>query len=663
MDAAGVLAVVALAIIVAPTIAGWLRLPGIIGLVLAGALVGPFVLGLAPAGALDGLGAIGLLYLMFQAGLEIDLATFAKHRRSAVVFGLLTFLFPLIIGTAEGLWLGLAPAAAVLIGSIWASHTLVTLPEVRDVGLGASKVTTTVAGATVLTDTLALLVLAVVASLAEGGDLRVVGAELAAGLVVLPAWTLWALPKLGDRFFVHSGRERELRFAWLLFALGSAAIVAEFFGIEGLVGAFLAGLGINRLVPTNGPLMERIEFLGSSLLVPAFLVYVGTRLNPAVALQLPTVTLALLFSAALVVGKALAAVIGGRSLGFKPAEWGLMLGMSLPQAAATLAAALVGERVGLFSEQIVNAVVLVVLLSILAGSLITRFFARRVEQPSASSSALGRLVVVGLTNPYCLERLSRLAGVLARSDDGAVRAVAVALSERDVREAQALAVEAERTVAAVGADAETSVRRSVSLDRALLETVSEERASALLTSWDPLDASWTRLFGSQVDRIGRESMVPVIAAHFVSGEINRVVLGLDSVKGSKASRFDIRLAERVGVAAAKAFSVPIIATVQDAETGESLALGEDGTIVVGGSKPVRSRADLLQDGTLLVVTAELVRRVGNSLRSMSRSYPHVSVIVVGGPHRVRLGAMETGVVRTQLGYRPAARAAADSDVQ
>ncbi len=185
-----------------------------------------------------------------------------------------------------------------------------------------------------------------------------------------------------------------MRFALLLFGMASAAALATVFGIEGLIGAFLAGLGLNRVVPNHGALMERVEFFGASLLVPAFLVYVGTQIDPGLLFQASTLSLALVFLLVLCSARQRQQLVGGRVMHFSWAESGLMLGMTLPQAAATLAAVLVGSEAGLFGDDVVNAAVLVVVVSLLLGAIVTQSFARKVPLPEHGMPTLGESVLV-----------------------------------------------------------------------------------------------------------------------------------------------------------------------------------------------------------------------------------------------------------------------------
>lgn len=630
-----VLAIVALAIIIAPTIAGWVRMPGIIGFVLAGAIVGPYVLGWLPAGAVDELGGIGLLYLMFQAGLEIDMATFAKYRKAAIVFGLLTFAFPFAVGMTEGWFiLGFEAAAAVLIGSIWASHTLVTLPEVREAGLSTNRAVTATAAATVITDTLALVILAVVT--AEGGSSpAMVFAKVAVGLVVLSVYCFIVLPWVGRRFFRNSGQERTLRFAFLIFAMASAGVMSELFGIEGLVGAFLAGLGVNRLVPKAGPLMERIDFFGAALFVPAFLVYVGTKLNPAVVLQLPTLKMAALFVAALFIGKGLAAFVGAKLLKFTSAESGLMFGMTVPQAAATLAATLVGAEVGLFTDQVVNAVVIVVLVSILVGSLITRRFAAAVEQPSGVTRPLGSAVLVGLPARAEVEPLVRIASAIAGANDGVVMPVAVATKAGDaIIQAEETAERATTAAEATGTDVEARVRFATSYSGAVLEAIVDRRASALVAPFAEDDYGLRRVMGGDLERIGRESPIPVIGVRPAEAPFTKVVLGTDSGGNTPADRYDQQLAVTIAAALAARYELPLAVGARDEQALAALGLATVSETVLG-PRAITNHPEVLVPGAVLVVPASLVRRLGPFAGQFARGHADVTLVVAAGPHRLR----------------------------
>jgi Kef-type K+ transport system membrane component KefB len=376
------------ALVLGPIVATRLRLPSIIGLLAGGLVIGPKVLGIVPAtdDIVPALGQLGLLYLMFGAGVELDLALLRRVRRSAVTFGLTTFACPMVLGFGAGLLLDYSPPAALLLGSLWASHTLVTYPTAREAGLAGNGAVASAVGATVITDTLSLVVLAGVSGSTTGdSSLPVIVGGLLVGLVALVVYTTVVLPRLARWWFDKPARKHPERYAFMLAGLLSSAVLAEMVGIEGLVGAFFAGLGLNRLVHAQDGLLEHTEFFGSAVLVPLFLVSVGLIVDPSVMVQPATLALATVFAAAVIVGKATAALLGRPLLGFTSGESQLVFGLTLSQAAATLAATTVGFQIGLFGSEVVNAVLVVIVVTLLIAAMTTELSVGKVEPAPATA--------------------------------------------------------------------------------------------------------------------------------------------------------------------------------------------------------------------------------------------------------------------------------------
>ncbi len=443
------------------------RVPGIIGLLLGGYVIGPHGLDLIGSGnsTLPDLGQLGLLYLMFVAGVELDLNLLRRHGRSAVVFGLLTFLLPMLAGTTVGFTLGWETDAAILLGSLLASHTLITYPTVRDAGLASDPAVASAVGSTVLTDTLTLVVLAFVAGSAGGSrSTAEVAVQVGVGLAVLIAFSLIVLPRLATLAFRWLSAERSVRYVVAITAFLAAATVAELFGIEGIVGAFFAGLALNRLVPNEGELMDRIAFFGGAFFIPVFLVSVGLILNPAVMVQLGTLKLAALFIAACLGGKALAAIISARLQGFSRPQAELLFSLSVAQAAATLAATVVGFQLGLFDSSVVNAVLVLIFVSLLASTIVGASASGRVHARDHGPRPLGTRVVVGVGDPALAAGALSIARRIAWTDGGVVHPVLVLpesepIASRDTRERFGLAI------AAAGVDG----LPSTIVDRSLLD--------------------------------------------------------------------------------------------------------------------------------------------------------------------------------------------------
>ena len=527
-DPAPVFFVLGLVILLAPLIAERLRLPGVIGLVVAGVVIGPEGIGLLErAGTIAQLGGVGLLYLMFLAGLELDLGVLVDHRRSAVIFGLLTFAIPMSMGTGAALLLGYPLTASLLIGSLWASHTLVAYPIIRRAGIVADPSVAASVGATVITDTLALLVLAVVAGYATGGGVSfLIG--LLPGLVLLGAVTLWLLPRVASWFFIGLGPDRTLRFLFVLTAVLGSAVLAELIGIEGIVGAFLAGLALNRLVPNGGTLMQRIEFVGSALFIPIFLISVGMLVDLRVVFDRETLAIALAFAAVAMGAKALAALAAGRLFGFDRAQMGVMFSLSNAQAAATLAATIVGFEIGLFDERVVNAVLLVILITVVVSSAAASRSVRHFTLSAEPPRRLGRAVLVPVANPSAAAELVRLAAWLSRADGGEVVPLHVVTTpdSRPVREGRVMLEGIIADAGRFGAELDGLVRVDRSVSRGVVNTVIERDSSLVLLGWKGSATAKDRVLGSLLSDIA-ESLPCVVAACWLpTGPPVRLVLAI-----------------------------------------------------------------------------------------------------------------------------------------
>src|SRR4051794_18538893 len=408
-------------ILLGPVVFRRLGMPGLIGLLLGGFAIGPHGLALISAGnhTVPELGHLGLLYLMFVAGLELDLRLLKDYRRAAVVLGLLAFAIPFALGVALGVALGWSVAATCLLGALFSSHTLITYPTLRDAGLGGNPAVAAAVGATVLTDVLALGVLAVVAGTQTGsGSPALVLAEIAIGLVVLGVVGLLVLPRAVDAILRQWGSDVVARYLVILVALLFMAALAEVFGIEGIVGAFFAGLALNRLVPNEGPSMERVEFFGAAVFIPVFLVSIGLLLEPSVMFTGSTLALAALVCAGGIGGKAIACWVAGRLLGFGRPERVAMFVLTTPQAAATLAVTLIGFEIGLFGTSLVNAVLVLILVSIVMSALLAQKVVDWVPKQAEEKPRLGARVLVVTAADGPSDVAVRTATLLARPDGG-----------------------------------------------------------------------------------------------------------------------------------------------------------------------------------------------------------------------------------------------------
>jgi Kef-type K+ transport system membrane component KefB len=522
---------IGLAMVVGPMVVGWLRLPAIIGLLGGGLVIGPHVIGIVPATdtTLSDLGKLGLLYLMFTAGAELDLLLFQRYRKAALTFGLATFAAPLTTAFVAGQLLDYSVGSSLLLGSVWASHTLVTYPMVRQAGLSGNRAVAATVGATVITDTLSLILLAGVSGSVTGssGLTQIVG-SLLIGLAALGAYTGWLLPRVARWFFTGSGHEPMARYAFLVAAMLSAAVLSEMVGIEGIVGAFFAGLGLNRLVPAGSPLMERVEFFGSAMLVPVFLVSVGVLITPSVLADPATLGVALVFCVVLFLGKGVAALASRPLLGFSRVECALMFGMTLPQAAATLASTTVGYKLGLFGGQVVNAVLVVILVTMLVSSIVTARAADRVE-PTVEDLGreLGRKVVLVAEREDRLDGMARVGRALVRREAGLVIPMRVSVHASDLDDDRPFLGLVETVLAKAGLETHSRLRVDPNPVEAVASTLVEEGGTLVMMDWQPSARRQPALEGRPADDLFRLSPVPVVLAAVADAPISRVVLALD----------------------------------------------------------------------------------------------------------------------------------------
>jgi len=529
-------------VIVGPPLVQRARVPGIIGLLVGGFAIGPHGFDLIGAGdtTVPELGELGLLYLMFVAGVELDLNLVRVHRRSVVGFAAITFAVPMGLGAAVGLGLGWGIPAALLLGALLASHTLLLYPTARGAGLSADRGVATAVGATVLTDTAALVVLAAVSgSQLAGGSTLSIAAQIVVGLAVLLAFTLFLLPRLARLAFRYLGTDRIVRYLLAVASFLAAATLADSFGIEGIVGAFFAGLALNRMVPNEGPLMDRIDFFGAAVFIPVFLVSVGMLLDPAVMFGDRALELAGLFILASIGGKAIAAGIARLAFGYNGPQTELMLGLTIPQAAAALAATIVGFDIGLFDQSVVNAVLVLILASIVVGTILVDRSVKHVTRPP-TSDRLGRRVLVTLEEPAQAPLAFALARRIAAPDNGVVHGL-LASPPGEAPSRRALLAELGAAAFAADLDAEPTLLVHESLPDGVVNAAAAERASLVLVGQHPAAAS---AFGSAGEAVAAMAPAPVAILIGDADRIGRVHLSRDG--DSAASELAAELAVRLG---------------------------------------------------------------------------------------------------------------------
>ncbi|MDR2971699.1 MAG: cation:proton antiporter [Bacteroidales bacterium] len=348
-----IFAVILAIILFAPILLNRIKIPHLIGLIIAGVMIGPNGFYLIEKSNVELFGKVGLLYIMFLAGLEIDMIEFKKNSMKSAVFGFYTFVIPMGLGFLGGYYLlQFSILNSILLASIFASHTLIAYPILGKFGITKNRAVNIAVGGTVITDTLALLVLAVIVKMTTGEINNMFWVLLGSSILIFGCIVIFIFPIIGRWFFKHNS-DNISQYIFVLAMVFLGAVIAEAAGIEAIIGAFLVGLSLNRLIPHTSPLMNRIEFVGNALFIPFFLIGVGMIVNyKAFIKDWETLKVAGIMIVIATTAKFLAAWFTQKTFRFTRDERRLIFGLSNAQAAATLAAVLIGYNIELTQETI-----------------------------------------------------------------------------------------------------------------------------------------------------------------------------------------------------------------------------------------------------------------------------------------------------------------------
>ncbi|MCH5318380.1 MAG: cation:proton antiporter [Paramuribaculum sp.] len=431
--------VVLLIILIAPIILNRLRIPHIIGLIVAGVIVGPYGINLlARDMSFEIFGQVGILYLMFLAGIEIDMYHLRKNLNKGVIFGLYTFLIPLIVGAfASHLLLGLGAMTALLMASMFAAHTLIAYPIVSRLGLTRTPSVIIAIAGTIFTVLGSLIVLAGVIGVYHQGEFQISGLLRLLGSLVLYCVVLsYIYPRLTRWFFKH-WNDNVLQFIYVLAMMFLAAQLSAWIGIESVFGAFFAGIVLNRYIPAKSPLMGRIEFVGNAIFIPYFLIGVGMMINVGVVTKgWDTIYVAAIMSAIAMGCKWLAAFATQKTFGMKAADRSVMYQLSNAHTAVALAVVTIGYSFGLFNEVILNATVIMILVTCTVSSIGTSRAAQRLKVRALSEETPEEIfsksqrkshILIPVSNPLTAKELVDLALLMRgkREERGKVYALYV----------------------------------------------------------------------------------------------------------------------------------------------------------------------------------------------------------------------------------------------
>lgn len=375
-----VFALILLIILISPIALKRLNIPGIIVLIISGIIIGPHGAGILERNdAVNLFSTIGLLYIMFIAGLELDMNQFKANRNKSLLFGLFTFAIPLGIGFPVCYYLldyGLN--ASLLTSSMFATHTLLTYPIVSKFKITSNEAVAITVGGTILTDTAVLVLLAVIIGNHEGTLDSAFWQRLIVSLGIFSAIMFLLVPRIAKWFFTKMENEKHSHYIFALTVVFVAAFLAELAGVEPIIGAFLAGLALNRLIPHSSALMNRIEFIGNALFIPFFLISVGMLVDVRVIFSgREALIVAMVLTIVAISGKWLASFLTQIFFKYKAGQRTLIFGLSSAHAAATLAVIIIGFEAGIIDDNILNGTVILILVTSIVATMATQKAARK----------------------------------------------------------------------------------------------------------------------------------------------------------------------------------------------------------------------------------------------------------------------------------------------
>ncbi|HET9048417.1 MAG TPA: cation:proton antiporter [Chiayiivirga sp.] len=526
-------------ILLVPIAVERLRVPGIIGLIVSGIVIGPNGTNiLGKSLFVDVFSTIGLLYIMFLAGLELNLIEFKANRHKSFLFAFLTFTVPLGIGFPVCHYLlGFDLSASLLVASIFATHTLVTYPIASRFGVTRDPSVPVAVGGTIITDTAVLIALALILGSDKGGITGEFWLRLGISLSLFSAFMFLLVPRIAAWFFQRLENHKHSHYVFVLAVMFFSAFLAEIAGLEGIIGAFAAGLALNKSIPASSPLMNRIEFIGNSLFIPFFLIAVGMIVDVGVIFSGYTAILvAIAMTVTAVAGKYLAARLTQRAFGFSPVQGQLIFGLSTAHAAATLAVVMVGYREGIVGDAVLNGIVVIILVSCIIASIVTERAAREIARTSDQQvdAAIVReldmeQLLVPVSNTSRAEQAVQLAVLIKdRSSSHPVVVLNVVPNSEQAELEIAEARKAMEGVMSEAAAAEVQVKVKATIARnpavGIARTATEIAADLIIMNLPRSTDALNKLLGEGLESILRHTKKTVFACNFQHATVKHMGL-------------------------------------------------------------------------------------------------------------------------------------------
>ena len=503
----GVLSIV----LFAPLLFNKLRLPHIIGMILAGLMIGENGFNIIERDeSFELFGEVGLYYIMFLASLEINMQEMKQAKGGALLMGLAVFAIPIALGLfANTFILGYSNfKTSLLLASMYASYTLISYPIVARYGLSRLRCVNFVVGGTIITDTLTLFVLAIIVGISKGeADLWFV-LLMFVKLVAVGAIIILLFPRVA-RYFFRNYNDSVIQYIFVMMLLFLGAGLMKLAGMEGILGAFITGLVLNRLIPHSSPLMRRIDFVGNAIFIPFFLIGVGMMIDISVLFEgSSSLVVAAVMVATALTGKWIASFMVSKVYRMSPGERNLMFGLSTSQAAATLAAAIVGNKIGLLNDDVLNGTILLILVTCIVSSIVADRASRglilsgkALNTPVAVSS---KKTLLALANPNMVDRLMDLA-LLVRKEHSAIplSAITVVLDEDKQRQHDAAKVldQAANIAASVNVPLLTKMRLTTNLAHGIVHEVKENDYRELILGFHKKETANDSFLGNVLPEV------------------------------------------------------------------------------------------------------------------------------------------------------------------
>ncbi len=572
----GVFAILVAISAAVPPLVRRIGLPDLVGLLLAGVLIGPHALQWVDTGSetVRLLSDLGAVYLLFTMGLEIDLEEFNRVKRRSLIYGLLILVIGVATGVSIGLMAGFASVSCLLLGALMATHTPLGYPIVRSYGAQKDESVVVSVGSTIFTDIIALLLLAVGLGLGKG-DLSGVGITLLLLKIGLFALlVVLGIRWLGKRLVMRGINDENRMVLAVLVALFLASLGAELAGVEKIVGAFLAGLAVNSVLP-EGRVKEQVIFVGGVLFIPIFFIDLGLLLDVASLVRsLSKFQFTALMLVGAIGGKGLASWISGALFGYRRPQILMMWSLTMPKVAATLATAFIGFQAGLLNQMVLNAVLAVMVVTATLGPILTErsvtrlndtpqglvltSFGEQAQQQDGISEVVQRplRIVVPVANPGNEKGLLGMASRLVRGSAGGegllLPLAMVNPSLEEIRGGLNRAVAAARTrlsaAEAIGADLAVPTRTLLRLDEdiagGMSRTALEQAADLLLIGAGRQDQLRAWLMGDIVDGVCRTAHCPVVVVNLArrwDAELNRILVPIKDLSASAREQFELAL--------------------------------------------------------------------------------------------------------------------------